>query len=254
MLTTLLGSKSAERVLLYLLVNECCYASELQKNYGIGLTPLQHILGKLEKAEVVEAEQRGKTKLYRFNPQYPLLVELKLLLKKAFTLLSPEEKRTLFGRYERETAPHRFAKQKTLQIETLWDRLSLVRRVLIQNSSGMEGLGDVSIKTGHEALLFTEKGQWISPQVHDFKNVLKWTLDRSSQLISLEHLRHGPNRPVFLFHLAPLGPLIFQSVDSHLCKDDCYFGRIEMSEHHLRFMWRILGPSKNETLFHTYEI
>jgi hypothetical protein len=128
MLSTLLGSKSAERVLLFLLVNECCYANEIQKIYATPLTPLQSILSKLEKAAVISIEQRGKTKLYRFNPGYPLLDELKALLKKAFILLPHEEKRILFARKEERQltikASYAKEKQKALFLTSFWERLS----------------------------------------------------------------------------------------------------------------------------------
>jgi hypothetical protein len=258
MLSTLLGSKSAERVLLFLLVNECCYANEIQKIYATPLTPLQSILSKLEKAAVISIEQRGKTKLYRFNPGYPLLDELKALLKKAFILLPHEEKRILFARKEERQltikASYAKEKQKALFLTSFWDRLSKIKRVSIQTHSGLQGFGEVSVEKAQQTLIFTEKGQWTAEaQELGFSNVLRWTIDHSAQMIALEHLRHGPARPVFLFHLAPIGPKTLQSIDSHLCRDDCYFGRIEVSDRHIRFLWRILGPRKNEILHHTYE-
>ena len=172
---------------------------------------------------------------------------------------TPEEKRILFARKEQWTLSSKdhFAKekQKALYIGAFWERLSKIQRVSIQSESGVQGFGEVMVEAKPNTILFTEKGQWMVPhgQELDFSNVLRWTLDRSSQMIALEHLRHGPKRPVFLFHLAPTGPKGLQSVDSHLCRDDCYFGRIEVLDRHIRFLWRILGPRKNETLYHTYE-
>ena len=255
MLHILLGSKSAERVLLFLLVNETCYAAEIQKTYGIALTPLQSILSKLEKTGLLSSEPRGKTKVYRFNPAYPLLEELKALLKKAFIHLAPEEKRALFSRKEQRLPSFATQKKKALFLETFWQRLANIDRVSIQTQSGLEGFGKVEVINKQDTLIFSEKGHWVYPnaQEMDFSNILRWSIDRSSQLIALEHLRHGPNRPVFLFHLAPTGLKSLQSIDSHLCRDDCYFGRIELFDRRIRFLWRILGPRKNETLYHTYE-
>ncbi len=259
MLSALLGSQNAEKVLLFLLVNESCYATELQKIYGIPLTPLQSILNKFEKIDVLLSEQRGKIKLYRFNPSYPFLEEVKALVKKAFLHLSPEEKRVVLSRKEEKQLPSKnhFAvkKQKALFLAACWERLSNVHRVSIQTQSGLQGFGEVEVKLRNETLTFTEKGHWIYPNSKelDFSNALRWTIDHGSQMIALEHLRHGPTRPVFLFHLAPQGKKRLQSIDSHLCRDDCYFGRLELHPRHIRLVCRILGPRKNETLYYTYE-
>ena len=219
--------------------------------------PLQSILSKLEKAAVISIEQRGKTKLYRFNPGYPLLDELKALLKKAFILLPHEEKRILFARKEERQPPSKPLtpkKSKRRSFSPRWERLSKIKRVSIQTHSGLQGFGEVSVEKAQQTLIFTEKGQWTAEaQELGFSNVLRWTIDHSAQMIALEHLRHGPARPVFLFDFAPIGPKTLQSIDSHLCRDDCYFGRIEVSDRHIRFLWRILGPRKNEILHHTYE-
>lgn len=261
MLAGILGSKSAERVLLFLLVNETCYASEIQKIHGIALTPLQSILTKLEKAGVIIFEMRGKTKVYRFHPAYPLLEELKALLKKAFIHMPPEEKRVLFSRKEHfrpsTTDPFAKEKRKALHLNTFWQRLSKIKRVSIQSPSGLEGVGEVAIEAAQGVLIFKEKGQWSDrhpgAQRIDFSNELRWQIDYSSQTIALEHLRYGSSRPVFLFHLAPISSKSLQSIDSHFCADDCYFGRIDFYDQYIRFLWRILGPRKNEVLYYTYQ-
>lgn len=259
MLTNLLGSKSAERVLLFLLVNEYGYASEIQKAYHISLTPLQSIIRKLEKGGVLIYELQQKKKLYRINPEYPLFDELKALLKKGFVCLPFEEKKVLFSRKTQWSASiqNHYAHQKriSLCLGTFWQRLSKVKHVSIQTQSAGQAFGEVHIhEENKNTLVFTEQGQWHegSPQEMVFHNTLRWSLDLSAGLISLEHLRYGPNKPVFLIALSPLGPNTLQSIDSHLCCSDCYFGRIEFTEKYIRFLWRILGPKKNEVLHHTY--
>jgi len=117
----------------------------------------------------------------------------------------------------------------------------------------MRGSGQVKVKTGLKSLIFVENGEWSHPVNTSFYNILRWKVDFSTSLISLEHLRFGLSQPVFLFHLKAIGPHIFQSVNSHVCKNDCYSGRIEVSEHHLNFIWNISGPCKKETLFYSYE-
>lgn len=259
MLTDLFGSKSAERILLFLLVNECGYASEVQRAHNIPLTPIQSILQKFEKAGILLSELHRKTKLYRFNPSYPLQDELKALLKKAFIHLPAEEKRALFSRKAqwRSSLKDEYAYKKriALCLGAFWQRLAKVQRVSIQTQSEDRAFGEVCVREDKaDTLLFTENGHW-THRIHqgiEFSNILRWSLDPAAGMIALEHLRYGPHRPVFLFHLAPTGPNTLQSIDSHLCADDCYFGRIEFTKQHIRLLWRIIGPRKNEVLHHIY--
>ncbi|HNA62176.1 MAG TPA: DUF6314 family protein [Rhabdochlamydiaceae bacterium] len=138
-------------------------------------------------------------------------------------------------------------------MKALWKRLSQVHRLSLHSQSGMSGSGQVKVKTGLKSLIFVESGEWSHPVNISFYNILRWKVDFSTSLISLEHLRFGSSQPVFLFHLKTVGPHIFQSLNSHVCKNDCYSARIEMSEHHLNFIWDISGPRKKETLFYSYE-
>ena len=57
------------------------------------LTPHQKALLRLEKGGVIISFCEGKTRLYRFNPAFPLFHELELLLKKAYHLLPAQEKK-----------------------------------------------------------------------------------------------------------------------------------------------------------------
>ncbi len=259
MLSMLFGSKNAERLLLFLLVNETCYASEVQRAFHIPLTPLQSIMQKLEKAGVLLLESQGKRKICRLNPSYPLHSELKALLKTAFVHLPSEEKKLLFSaKTQWQTLPQDLFKQKkrtALVLNAFWECLKQVQHVAIQTQSAGQAFGSVVVEREKEGtLLFTEKGQWVheGAQGIDFSKTLRWSIDHSSGMISLEHLHYGRDRPVFLFHLSPIGPKKLQSIDSHLCSSDCYFGRIEFDEKRIRFLWRILGPRKNEVLYHTY--
>lgn len=255
MLSSLFGSKNAERVLLFLLVNESCYASEVQRAFKTPLTPVQSIMRKLEEVGIIQFEKERKTKLCRFNPSYPLLNEVKALLKAAFVHLPAEEKKMLFSRLATSKDQIKLQKRNALCLSAFWDLLEKVTQVSIQTQTAGQAFGTVMVtKEKPGSLLFTEKGQWVHQTPHeiDFSKRLRWSIDYSSGVISLEHLHYGQDRPVFLFHLAPTGSRYLQSIDSHLCVNDCYFGRIEFSEKHIRFLWRILGPRKNEVLYHTY--
>jgi len=89
MLHTLFGNRNLERILLFLFVNEKCYASQLQILLEVPLSPLQNALARLEKGGVISSSFEGKSRVYQFAPAYPFLQELESILRKAYTLLPP---------------------------------------------------------------------------------------------------------------------------------------------------------------------
>lgn len=96
-------------------------------------------------------------------------------------------------------------------------------------------------------IIFNEKGVWQGKDNEvNFKNVYRWTLDREKAVISLEHLRRGPEHPVFLCHFEAVGPRSLTSVHSHLCREDSYFCKIRYDKKFLVLNWRVIGPKKNE--------
>lgn len=105
MLEVLCGNKNVQKVLLFLFVNGKCYGTQLRHLLQSSLTPIQKALLRLEKGGVILSNYEGKTRLYQFNPSYPLLPELEQLLKKAYTLLPPSEKKLYSSSKERNTLP-----------------------------------------------------------------------------------------------------------------------------------------------------
>lgn len=85
MLTSLLGSKNSERVLIFLLAREKGYAREISRFFDAGLYAIQKQLDKFEAGGVLVSKTAGRTRLYQFNPRYPFRAELKTLLEKAFS-------------------------------------------------------------------------------------------------------------------------------------------------------------------------
>ena len=83
MLEPLLGSVNAERCLLFILTRDEGYASELARFFDTDLYGIQKQLDKLESGGVLASYQAGRTRLYRFNPRYAFLRELRALLEKA---------------------------------------------------------------------------------------------------------------------------------------------------------------------------
>jgi len=91
MLEPLLGSLNSERVLVFILTREEGYASEMAKFFDTDLYGIQRQLDKLEAGGVLASSKAGRTRLYRFNPRYSFLKELKALLNKALSFYPPEE-------------------------------------------------------------------------------------------------------------------------------------------------------------------
>jgi hypothetical protein len=91
MLEPLLGSTNAERALLYLLVREQGYASEIAEYFDTDLYGIQKQLDKLENGGVLISHKAGKTRLFTISPRYAFIKELRLLLEKALTYYPIDE-------------------------------------------------------------------------------------------------------------------------------------------------------------------
>jgi hypothetical protein len=95
MIEALLGSKNAERVLIYIFAREEGYAREIASFYGSDLKSIQMQLDKFEKSGVLASRSVGRTRPYVFNPRYPFLTELKALLEKALSFYPAKEQEEL---------------------------------------------------------------------------------------------------------------------------------------------------------------
>jgi hypothetical protein len=95
MLESLLGSRTRERVLVYLYTRNQGYAREIARFYNTALTPVQKQLESLEFGGIVFGTNVGRTRTYALNPRYPFLKEINALLEKALSFYSPEEKEAL---------------------------------------------------------------------------------------------------------------------------------------------------------------
>lgn len=263
MLDVLCGNKNVEKILIFLFVNGKCYGTQLHRALKSPLTPIQNALNRLETGKLVIGYHEGKTKIYRFNPAYPLLKELEELLKKAYTLLPASEKKAYYVVRDDFVGTSSNQENKARILLAFWDKLLNVKKLTFHAKTNSidedgwngKGLGVVtSARNGYNELIFNEKGTWRGKEGIDltFSNVFRWTLDRNANMISLEHLRYGHEHPVFLFHLTPSGKNALSSVDSHLCGGDTYFGQIYFDHHSLRLNWRVIGPKKNEELDYYY--
>lgn len=270
MLTTLISNASVEKVLFFLLLNQKCYASQLCQRFKSPLTPMQYALLKLEKGGVVTSRYEGKTRFFEFNPDFPLLTELTTLLRKAYTLLPIDQKKLYYlptfpnkpARPKKGIGPQSPLTQKALLL--FWNKLSAVQNLCFSaksksiSATGWNGLGKGSVEVKQESphlLIFHEKGTWISEENQkefEFSNVFRWTLHSDKGAIQLEHLRFGFQNPVFLFSFIPIDAHTLESMDSHECKDDSYFGQVRCDKHFVQLNWRVVGPKKNEEIDYLY--
>ncbi len=90
MLESLFGSATKEKILIYIFCREEGYGREIAGFFRIPLSPVLQQLKKLEAGNVLFARTKGRTKVYKFNPRFPFLQELKSLLEKAVSFY-PEE-------------------------------------------------------------------------------------------------------------------------------------------------------------------
>jgi hypothetical protein len=96
MLEPLLGSTNAERVLMFILARGQGYTREIARFCGADPDSIQKQLAKFERGGVLASKPEGRTLLYRFNPRYSFLKELKGLLDKALLFYPPDEQDRLF--------------------------------------------------------------------------------------------------------------------------------------------------------------
>ena len=92
MLEPLFNSKNAERVLIFICAREQGYAREIARFYEVDPDSIQKQLMKFENGGVLASKLEGRTKIYRFNPRYLFLEELKAMLSKAISFYPQEEK------------------------------------------------------------------------------------------------------------------------------------------------------------------
>lgn len=249
MLQALLGSRSSERILLFLLVNETCYPHQLFGVLDLSLSPIQNTLQRFERGGILISRPEGKRILYEFNRSWPLMDELEKLLQKAFTELSIEERKMYY------TAKVQTGLKKADRegLRALWKALQVVSRVkLIASSSTWNGTGEgmVHVIEKGSTLEWFERGQWKGAQ--SFRNHFRFTFLREQGMIALEHLRFGEARPKFLFHFIPIRPGIFESTDPHLGGEEAYLGRLHHTELFIELTLKTIGPKKNEKIESIY--
>lgn len=95
MIEVLLGSRNAEKVLIYIFSRQEGYAREIARFFDADLKSIQKQLDKLEAGGVLVSREVGRTRPYAFNPRYPFLRELTGLLEKALSFYPARDREEL---------------------------------------------------------------------------------------------------------------------------------------------------------------
>ena len=151
-----------------------------------------------------------------------------------------------------------------MDVEKAWTRLLAVQELAFEarscaaTNTGWNGSGKgvVQVEVVEAGvILFHERGTW-TPEAGrqtTISNVFRWTADPDFRFIRLEHLRFGPDHPVYLFDLVPVGEGVLESSEPHVCRKDLYAARMEYDEQAIRLRWTITGPKKDEHISYTYK-
>lgn len=149
-------------------------------------------------------------------------------------------------------------------MESLIDVLSRLRRVRAlqfdartRAATGWDGIGTGAVTVSEPidgVVVFAEAGTW-RPRAPGrgaigFNNVFRWSPVGAA--LRLEHLRFGPDRPVFLFDMAPGEDGVWRVVSPHQCREDGYTASLAIECEQLVVAWSVVGPRKHESIRYTY--
>ncbi|MBX2994660.1 MAG: winged helix-turn-helix transcriptional regulator [Bdellovibrionaceae bacterium] len=101
MLVELFGSQTTVKCLLYLEALREGYPSEISKAFGISNTQVNRTLEKLEQADILVAQPKGRARVYSFNKRWLLFPELDALLAKVVRNMPIEDREKYFATRKR---------------------------------------------------------------------------------------------------------------------------------------------------------
>jgi DNA-binding MarR family transcriptional regulator len=107
MLEGILGNRTAEKVLIYIENYGSAYTRGVAECFSVSPSQVQKQLLRLEANGVLVSRLSGKTREFIFNPRFAFLPEIRALLKKAISLLPPEERKLYLNQ---RTRPRRTGK------------------------------------------------------------------------------------------------------------------------------------------------
>jgi len=97
MLEDLFGSINKERILVYLTARGEGYPRAMAQFFDTNLRNIQVQLDNLEAGGIVVSRQEGRTRLYSFNPRWPMRAELIALIDRVLEFYPAEERKRLLG-------------------------------------------------------------------------------------------------------------------------------------------------------------
>lgn len=96
MLAELFGSQTTEKCLLFIAAIGESYALEISTTFKISKTQVTRTLVKLEQADILLGQEKGRTRIYSFNKSWFLSKELNSLLQKALSNIPIDQQEKYF--------------------------------------------------------------------------------------------------------------------------------------------------------------
>lgn len=96
MLKELFGSKTTEKCLLFIAALGEGYVLEISKAFKVSKTQVTRTLVKLEQADILVGQDKGRTRIYSLNKSWFLAKELNALLQKALLNLPLDQQEKYF--------------------------------------------------------------------------------------------------------------------------------------------------------------
>lgn len=95
MLEAVLGSTSAERVLLFIVARGEGYATEIARTFNTDLSPIQKQLERMERDGLLINKLVGRTRVYKLNPRYAFVKDVTQLIESALAACPEQLRETL---------------------------------------------------------------------------------------------------------------------------------------------------------------
>jgi len=92
----IVSNSTTEQVLLYLQNYGEGHARAIASTFDLALSAVQRQLIRLEESGVIVSQMKGRTRLFTWNPRYPLRAELSALLEKALQLVPKADRERWF--------------------------------------------------------------------------------------------------------------------------------------------------------------
>lgn len=97
MIADIVGNETAEKVLLYLEQYGEGYASAIAETFETPVSMVLRQLNRFERAGAIVSTQKGRTRLFTWNPRSIFVEDVRSLARKALDALPDEERRRYFS-------------------------------------------------------------------------------------------------------------------------------------------------------------